>query len=137
MDDFGVKYINKTDVEHLLSVLKKNDEVDTDRDGTRYLGLTLDWDYDNRIVHLSMPEYIEKEMVRFGHKQPSKPQMQPHPHTKPVYGAKIQFAKPTDDLEPATNKEVKFIRQVIGTLLYYARAVDLTLLVALSALSSA
>ena len=84
-----------------------------------------------------MPEYIKKAMVQFGHKQPSKPQMQPHPHTKPVYGAKMQYAKPTNNSEPATNEEEKFIHQVIGTLLYYARAVDLTLLVALSALSSA
>ena len=86
VDDFGVKYVNKADVEHLLSVLTKHYENDTDWDGTRYLGLTLDWDYENGCVHLSMPEYIEKEMVRFGHKPPSKPQMQPHPHTTPVYG---------------------------------------------------
>ena len=51
VDNFGVKYIKKTDVEHLLSVLKKNYKVDTDWDGTRYLGLTLDWDYNNRMVH--------------------------------------------------------------------------------------
>ncbi len=63
--------------------------------------------------------------------------MQPHPHTKPVYGAKIQYAKPTNNSEPATKEEEKFILQVIGTLLYYGRAVDSTLLVALSALSSA
>jgi hypothetical protein len=137
VDDFGVKYVNKTDVEHLLGVLKEHYEIDTDWDGTRYLGLTLDWDYENECVHLSMPEYIEKTMVRFGHKPPLKPQMQPHPHTKPVYGAKVQYAKLTDDSEPATKDEEKFIRQVIGTLLYYGRAVDSTLLVALSALASA
>ena len=74
-------------------------------------------------------------MVQFGHKQPSKPQMQPHPHTKPVYGAKIPYAQPTNNSKPATKKEEKFTRQVIGTLLYYARAVDLTLLVALSAMA--
>ena len=33
VDNFGVKYINKADVEHLLSVLKENYEVDTDWDG--------------------------------------------------------------------------------------------------------
>jgi hypothetical protein len=43
VDDFGVKYINKEDVEHLLAVLRKDYELDTDWDGTRYLGLTLDW----------------------------------------------------------------------------------------------
>ena len=54
-----------------------------------------------------------------------------------MYGAKIQYARPADNSEPATKDEEKFIRQVIGTLLYYTRAVDSTLLVALSALASA
>ncbi len=63
VDDFGVNYINKADVEHLLSVLKENYEVDTDWDVTRYLGLTLDWDYKNGNVHLSMPEYIDNAFV--------------------------------------------------------------------------
>ena len=76
-------------------------------------------------------------MVRFGHKPPAKPQLQPHPHTKPVYGEKKQYAMPADNSKPATRDEEKFIRQVIGTLLYYARVVDSTLLVALSALASA
>ena len=47
-----------------------------------------------------------------------------------------QYAMPTDSSQPATKEEDKFIRQVIGTLLYYTRAVDPTLLVALSALAS-
>jgi len=63
--------------------------------------------------------------------------MQPHPNTKPVYRTKVQYAKPIDDSESATKEEETFIRQVIGTLLYYGRAVDSTLLVALSALASA
>ena len=63
VDNFGVKYINKAGVEHLLSVLKEKYEVDTDWDGTRYLGLSLDWDYKNGNFHLSMPEYIENMLV--------------------------------------------------------------------------
>jgi hypothetical protein len=54
VDDFGVKYINKADVEHLMSVLKQDYKVETDWEGTRYLGLTLDWDYIKREVHLSV-----------------------------------------------------------------------------------
>ena len=101
-----------------------------------YVGLTLDWDYNKGIIYLSMRQYIAKAVVQFGHKPPSKPQMQPHPHTKPVYGAMVQYEKPTDNSEPATKEEEKLIRQVIGKLLYYARAVDLTLLIVLSALAS-
>jgi hypothetical protein len=67
VNNFGVKYINKDDVEHLISVLQQDYEVDTDWDGTQYLGLTLDWDYKYCKVHLSMPGYIEKAAIRFGH----------------------------------------------------------------------
>jgi hypothetical protein len=42
VDDFGVKYINKTDAEHLLAVLKQDYKCETDWEGTRYLGLTID-----------------------------------------------------------------------------------------------
>ena len=55
VDDFGVKYTNKDDVKHLASVLRQDYEIDIDWEGTRYLGLTIDWDYIHRKVHLSMP----------------------------------------------------------------------------------
>ena len=137
VDDFGVKYINKADAEHLIAVLKQDYECDTDWEGTRYLGLTLDWDYANHEVHLSMPGYIDKALARFGHPHPTTPQNQPHPHTTPTYGATVQYAKPLDDTLPASTEDQKLIRQVVGVLLYYARAVDSTLLVALSSLASA
>ena len=60
VDDFGVKYINKTDIDHLTSVLRQDYEIDTDWDETQYLILTLNWDYKLRKVHLSMPGYIKK-----------------------------------------------------------------------------
>ena len=137
VDDFGVKYINKADAEHLIAVLKQDYKCDTDWEGTRYLGLTLDWDYANHEVHLSMPGYIDKALARFGHPHPTTPQNQPHPHTIPTYGATVQYAKPLDDTLPASTEDQKLIRQVVGVLLYYARAVDSTLLVALSSLASA
>ncbi len=137
VDDFGVKYINKEDVVHLASVLKQEYEINIDWEGTGYLGLTLDWDYPTRKVHLSMPGYIEKNLVRFGHVLPTKPQMQPHPHTIPTYGTTVQYAKAIDASPTATKNEEKYIRQVIGVLLYYGRAANSTILVGLSSLAAA
>ena len=87
-------------------------------------------------VHLSMPGYIAKALIRFAHPTPNKPQHQPHPHTERSYGATIQYAKNPDDspLLPAEGKT--FIQQVLGVLLYYGRAVDATILVALSSIAS-
>jgi hypothetical protein len=53
------------------------------------------------------------------------------------YGAKVQFATPADTTTPLTDAEKLTLQQVIGCLLYYARAVDPTMLVALSTLASA
>ena len=60
--DFGVKYAGRKHAEHLLSVIKANYECKAELDGARYLGLTLDWDYEKRKVQFSMPEYIAKAL---------------------------------------------------------------------------
>jgi hypothetical protein len=137
VDDFGVKYVGKEHAEHLVSVLKEYYGIDTDWEGTRYVGLTIDWDYIGRKVHLSMPGYIEKALLRFAHPPPNKPQHQPHPSADKKYGETIQYAKTPDDspLLPQTDKT--YIQGVLGTLLYYGRAVDSTVLVALNAISAA
>ncbi len=77
-------------------MLSQDYKINMDWDGTRYLGLTLDWDYKLRKVHLTMPGYIKKACIRFGHTMPDKPQRQPHPHTLSIYGATIQYAKHID-----------------------------------------
>ena len=59
VDDFGVKYTNRKDAEHLESVIKKNYPMKTNWDGDYYLGMTLKWNYNKthnkRSVELSMP----------------------------------------------------------------------------------
>ena len=96
VDDFGVKYIGKEHVMHLIKSLKEHYEVEEDWEGHRYLGITLDWDYKKREVHLSMPDYVERALVRFNHPTPDKPQHQPHQHAIPTYGATVQYAKLED-----------------------------------------
>jgi hypothetical protein len=63
VDDFGVKYTNKDNVKHLMNVLEQDYTIDTDWDGTQYLGLMLDWNYATQKVHLSMPGYIKTALV--------------------------------------------------------------------------
>jgi hypothetical protein len=62
-DDFGVKYIGAEHVQHLLQVLRQHYDIEDDWNGTRYLGITLNWDYSKREVHLSMPGYVEKAVA--------------------------------------------------------------------------
>jgi len=63
VDDFGVKYINKTDINHLIQALKQDYKIEDDWEGTRYLGNTLYWDYKEREVHLSMPGFVERALA--------------------------------------------------------------------------
>jgi hypothetical protein len=144
VDDFGVKYTRNEDVEYLKEALTANNpatgkpmfEISTNMKGDLFIGLTLDWDYENKKVHVSMPGYVEAALKRFGHNKPSKPQHQPYPHNPKQYGSKAQLVEEKDN-SPLLNKEDKlFIQEVTGTFLFYARAVDSTMLVALGSLAA-
>jgi hypothetical protein len=63
VDDFGIKYIEKEHVMHLIKTLKEHNEVEEDWEGKWYLGIAIDWDKKNREVHLSMPDYVEHALA--------------------------------------------------------------------------
>ena len=119
-----------------MVVLSKRYNILSNWEGKRYLGLDLDWDYEKREVNLSMLTYVNNTLKRFNHKKPRKPQNQPYPHTKTVYGAKAQISKPEDMSEILSQAYKKFIQEVTGTFLYYARSVDSTMLPALGSIAS-
>jgi hypothetical protein len=110
--------------------------VSEDWTGSRYVGLHLDWDYTNRTVDISMPGYIERALSRFQHPEPTAPEDSPHPWQQPVYGAKIQYTAPLDDSPFLDAKDTNLVQQIIGVLLYYARAVDCTMLPALGSIAA-
>ena len=137
VDDFGIKYVHKEDVQHLYDTLNKYyPKLTIDWSGTLYCGITLEWDYKSRTVDLSMPNYMQNVLHKFQHPPPPKPQHSPYQARPIQYGAKIQFA-PAPDTSEALDAESKTkIQQIVGALLYYARAIDMTMLPALSTLSS-
>ena len=104
--------------------------------GDRYVGLTLDWDYDKRTVTLSMPGYIERMLQRFTHPCPPKSEDAPHAWGKPQYGAKVIYADAPDTSDPLDDTGKQRVQQIVGTLLYYGRALDLTILPALNTIST-
>ncbi len=136
MDNFAVKYVNKEDTEHLINVIKKYYPMTVDRDATKYIGLTIEWDYINQKAHIHMPGYLKKAMIRFKHETPDKIQNSPHPHVIPQYGAKMQYAKDNDVSPPLSKEETKYVQAVAGTLQYYTRAVAMTILTALSSIAT-
>ena len=135
VDDFGVKYVGEEHAMHLKQTLEENYTVTTEWDGRRYIGITLDWDYERRQVHLSMPGYVKKAMKQFNHTL-TKRQHQPYPSAIINYGAKKQYAKQKSTSPPLDKKGKKFIQQVCGKFLFLGRAVDSTLLCPISAIAS-
>ena len=119
-----------------MAVLRKSYKISSNWEGKLYLVLDLDWDYEKLEVHLSMLNYVDDALKRFNHKKPRNPQEQPYPHTKPVYGAKSQFADPEDTSEILSQADKKFIQEVTGKFLYYARALEATMLPALGSIAS-
>jgi hypothetical protein len=57
VDDFGIKYINRGDEDHLLAALQQLYTVTTDWNGSLYLSMYMAWDYINHTVDISMPGY--------------------------------------------------------------------------------
>jgi hypothetical protein len=136
VDDFGVKYVGRQHAQHLIDTLKKNYKLSEDWAGTLYCGITLEWDYENRILDISMPGYIGKLRARFDHDTPRKPQHSPHKAPPKIYGAAAQDPIPDDTTPRLDAKRITRIQQIIGSILYYARAIDMTVLPALSAVAS-
>jgi hypothetical protein len=93
--------------------------------------MTLKWDYKNRPCDISMPGYVSNVLSKFQHDAPKHPQHTPSRYVTPIYGAKTQYAT-KDETPPLTSQQCLTIQKNIGSVLYYARAVDPTVLMQLN-----
>ena len=137
VDDFGVKYVNKEDAEHLESALKSNYPITTDWSGNKYIGINLDWNYKKKEMRTSMPGYVKKALKQFNHSmQSSRRQDSPSLYIAPRFGSRQPQMTPIDDTKPMTEKEKLHLQRVVGKFLYYARAIDDTMGEGLNSLST-
>jgi hypothetical protein len=136
VDDFLVKYVGREQALHLKNAIETYYEATTDWDANLYGGVHIKWDYENRDAYLSMPGYITSARHKFHHKLPAKPQHAPHKAKTPQYGVKVQMTDPPDETPKCNKQIINLIQQIIGCVLFYGRAIDSTLLTALSTLSS-
>jgi len=138
VDDFGVSYVGKEHANFLIQVLQDSGYTIThDWTGSIFCGITLNWDYANGTEDMYMPGYVEKALKRFAHSPPTKQEDSLH-HADPIiYGQKKQCAKDHDPSNPLDEKGIKRLQEIVGVLLYYARAIDYTMLPALGSLAAA
>ena len=137
VDDFGIQYTGKEHADHLLAALRQEYQgIKVDWSGSLFCGITMDWDYTNLTVDLSMPGYVAAALEEFKHPQPTKAENQPHRHNPPQYGTRLHLTDPTDTSQSLDAAGILRIQQITGKFQYYARAVDPAMGVALSALAS-
>ncbi len=79
-----------------------------------------------------MPKYVMEQLTCYAHPTFDRPQHCPFFPNPIMYGKDTQAPTPTDDSPLLDNAGKKCIQQVAGSFLYYARAVDPTILTVLS-----
>jgi hypothetical protein len=83
-----------------------------------------------------MPGYIQAMLHKYQHVAPRRAQHSPLEWIKPNYGAKQQLTPLEDESKALLPADIKRIQQITGTLLYYGRAVDCTILNALGSIAA-
>jgi len=85
---------------------------------------------------ISMPGYIERVLTHFQHPAPTQQQHSLHKHDVPRYGAKVQYKDDPDNSPALDAADTKRVQEVLGTLLYYAHAIDPTMLPAIETIAT-
>jgi hypothetical protein len=135
VDDFGIKYTDEADLDEFLNVLRRQYEITEDRgEVQKYVGITINHDRDNNTITLSMPGYVTKALKRFGFHN-AKGANSPSIYIPPEYGKLVQYEE-IDDTSPVTPDAKTRIQEIVGVFLFYARAVDPTMLTAVNKLAS-
>ena len=60
VDDFGIKYTNKDNIDHLFAAIKDKYPLKIDWEGAKYIEIDLDWNYTKRKVILLMKDTLNE-----------------------------------------------------------------------------
>jgi hypothetical protein len=136
VDDFGVEYVGIEHFNFLIALLKKYHGVKVNMAGDKLAGISIKWDYAGKRCRLSMPGNVDNLLLKFKHPRPLKRQLSSYTCLPISYGAKTQLTPEVDTSALLDDDRKHRIQDIVGSLLYYARAVDNKLLVALSAIAA-
>ena len=65
VENFGVKYVDKKHVKHLINTTQENYQVSTEWEGKRYCGIIIKWNHQKHVFDLSMPSYTQATLHKF------------------------------------------------------------------------
>ena len=94
-------------------------------------------DYQQRTCELSMPGYVQQAVEKFQHGIMStiKAVDAPHPY-KATKKHGLPMTQPHDAAAKLTPQVIRHLQQIMGTFLFYSRAIDPTMLTALSIIAT-
>ena len=67
VDDFGIKYYNENDANHLINAIREKYTITVDKEGKNYCGYTFDWHYNEGYVDMSMPGNATSALNKVNH----------------------------------------------------------------------
>jgi hypothetical protein len=121
VDNFGIKYIEREHLQHLYDALQKETyEIVEDWKGNLYCRITLKWNYKKHHVYLAMPAYVMKQLTKYSHIAPLKPQYCLYLPNPIKYGKDNQLPSPLYESPWLYKAKKKRVQQIVGSFLYYA-----------------
>jgi hypothetical protein len=136
VDDFLIKFKNRSDADHLLSALRELYTITSDFALTqKYVGITLCHNKATRTIDMSMPGYVKKAILRFKRTH-LKGADSPIIYVPPKYGPFQQEVQAELTPTPLTPAEKLEMQEIVGVFLFYARAVDPLMLTAINKIGS-
>lgn len=137
VDDFGISYDSKESAEHLLSILREKYPITVDYEGKKYAGFDITFDYGtkSRKVELAMKGYVAAALKRFNISSTTNTYSPEYFH--PInYGSKDSQLTNDDNSPKLADTDKKWIQEVVGVMLFYARGVDGTMMTSVNRISS-
>jgi hypothetical protein len=83
-----------------------------------------------------MPDYLKKKLQEYNHVISKRTQTCLYAPGLKQFGTEAQALLPTNDSSCLDNAGIRCMQQIMGSILYYARAFDMTVLMALSTITS-
>ena len=122
-----MKCINLDDVQYLATTLRQLYEITKDWSGSKYLGITIEHNYEAKELAISLPNYVAKMLQKY-HIDPNGPcTYLPAPYQFVPNGPNSNKNHHIDE-SVINDERQQFIRQVVGSVIYYARVIDSTML---------
>ena len=85
-------------------------------EGKLYAGITLNWDYANKSVDLSMSKYVDKNRAKFNHKTPKLKYDSPSRYIPPKYGKNNQEIQPKPELPKLSKEQILDLQRIVGAM---------------------